>query len=197
MGYRDDLEAVRQRVTALEHELKATRRELGRLRDGQGADASMADEMRHELDDSRRQIIQLRRELEQARSEAGLHDQYRLAAALEASGRGDDALTVYLQALRLDPSHVPSLAGAARLFFVRRRYQEARAIYSRLLLQRLEAAVGLSRADVYHRLGEIHLARGEWSAAIDMFERGLVLDANHRPLWSALGEARRQAKAAF
>ena len=58
------------------------------------------------------------------------------------------------------------------------------------LLQNLDPQVGVTRADVYLHLGEIHEKLGEGPKAIGMYERGLELDPNHQGLLAAMGRVR-------
>jgi tetratricopeptide (TPR) repeat protein len=69
-------------------------------------------------------------------------------------------------------------------------WEKARRIYRSMLLQNLDPTVGVTRADVYLHLGEIHEKLGEGPKAIGMYERGLELDPNHAGLLAAMGRVR-------
>ena len=61
-----------------------------------------------------------------------------------------------------------------------------------MLLQNLDPAAGVTKADVYLALGEIHEKLGEAPKALGMFERGLELDGGHAALKSAIARVKPQ-----
>ena len=69
-------------------------------------------------------------------------------------------------------------------------WEKARRIYRSMLLQNLDPNSGVTRADVYLHLGEIHEKLGEGPKAVGMYERGLELDPNHAGLLLAMGRVR-------
>jgi hypothetical protein len=71
-----------------------------------------------------------------------------------------------------------------------REWDKARRIYRSMLLQNLDPQTGVSKADIYLHLGEIHEKLGEAPKALGMYERGLELDAQHEALRSAMARVK-------
>ena len=100
------------------------------------------------------------------------------------------ALEQYKAAYAIDAGHLQTLIALGRLYMNTRDWEQARRIYRSMLLQNLDPQVGMTRADVYLALGEIHEKIGEGPKAIGMYERGLELDPNHQGLLAAMGRVR-------
>jgi tetratricopeptide (TPR) repeat protein len=71
-------------------------------------------------------------------------------------------------------------------------WEKARRIYRSMLLQNLDPTSGITKADVYLALGEIHEKLGEGPKALGMFERGLEIDGAHAALKSAIARVKAQ-----
>jgi hypothetical protein len=71
-----------------------------------------------------------------------------------------------------------------------RDWEKARRIYRSMLLQNLDPQAGVSKADVYLHLGEIHEHMGEVPKAAGMYERGLELDGQHPALKAAMARVK-------
>jgi tetratricopeptide (TPR) repeat protein len=112
--------------------------------------------------------------------------QQRLGALREAAGDTAEALKCYEDAYRVDPSAGAVLAGLGRLSLAAGDLDKAQRIYRSMLLQNIDASVGVSKADVYLQLGLIHQKKGEAPKAKSMFEKGLDLEAQHPGLRAAL-----------
>jgi hypothetical protein len=67
-------------------------------------------------------------------------------------------------------------------------WDKAQRIYRSMLLQNLDASVGVSKADVYLQLGTIHQQKAEIPKAKSMFERGLETEPQHAKLREALAQ---------
>ncbi len=115
---------------------------------------------------------------------------YRLGSIAEKQGDSAKALEQYNAAYGVDAGHLPTLIALGRLYMLQGDWEKARRIYRSMLLQNLDPHSGVTRADVYLHLGEIHEKLGEGPKAIGMYERGLELDANHQGLLSAMGRVR-------
>jgi hypothetical protein len=59
-----------------------------------------------------------------------------------------------------------------------------------MLLQNLDPSLGVTKADVYLQLGQIHAQLGEGPKAKGMYERGLELDPQHARLREALAQVK-------
>ena len=90
-------------------------------------------------------------------------------------------------AYKLDPSHAGPLAALGRLALRENDVERARKFYRSLLLQNFdEASAGVSKAEVYLALGQIHVMAREIPKARNMFERGLENDPKNEQLRQAL-----------
>lgn len=115
---------------------------------------------------------------------------FRLAAIAEKEGDQHKALEQYNAAYSIDAGHLPTLIALGRLYMQAQDWEKARRIYRSMLLQNLDPNSGVTRADVYLHLGEIHEKLGEGPKAVGMYERGLELDPNHSGLLLAMGRVR-------
>jgi tetratricopeptide (TPR) repeat protein len=120
------------------------------------------------------------------RSKDVARHQQRLGALREAANDLPEALKAYEDAFRIDPSNAHTMAGLARIYFANADWEKARRVYRSMLLQNLDPALGISKADVYLALGDIHARLGEGPKARGMYERGLELDPQHERLREAL-----------
>lgn len=110
----------------------------------------------------------------------------RLAGIFHASGDMDAALSAYEEAFRVDPTNVKTMAGLGSLYYGKQDWDKARRIYRSMVLQNIDPSVGITKADVYFYLGEIHKALGEVPKAKDMYKRALSQDAAHAHAKAAL-----------
>jgi len=115
---------------------------------------------------------------------------FRLGAIAEREGDIHKALEQYNAGYSIDAGHLPTLIALGRLYMAAADWEKARRIYRSMLLQNLDPAGGVTRADVYLHLGEIHEKLGEGPKAVGMYERGLELDPQHGGLLSAMGRVR-------
>jgi tetratricopeptide (TPR) repeat protein len=115
---------------------------------------------------------------------------YRLGSIAEKQNDFGKALEQYNAAYGIDAGHLPTLIALGRLYMGQADWEKARRIYRSMLLQNLDPQVGVTRADVYLHLGEIHEKLGEGPKAVGMYERGLELDPNHQGLLNAMGRVR-------
>lgn len=115
---------------------------------------------------------------------------FRLAAIAEKENDLHKALEQYNAAYSIDAGHLPTLIALGRLYMHAQDWEKARRIYRSMLLQNLDPNSGVTRADVYLHLGEIHEKLGEGPKAVGMYERGLELDPHHSGLLLAMGRVR-------
>jgi tetratricopeptide (TPR) repeat protein len=120
---------------------------------------------------------------------ARLH--FRVGAIAEKRGDPSLALVEYASAYQIDGAHTPTLVALGRLHRVQSEWEKARKVYRAMLLQNLDADAGITKADIYFHLGEIHERTGEAPKAIGMYERGLEIDAGHAGLRDALERVKR------
>jgi tetratricopeptide (TPR) repeat protein len=112
--------------------------------------------------------------------------QQRIGGLREAAGDVAEALKSYEEAYRVDPSSGATLAGLGRLYMAQKDWDKAQRIYRSMLLQNLDPSVGVSKADVYLQLGNVHVQKAENPKAKSMFERGLETEPTHAALREAL-----------
>lgn len=110
----------------------------------------------------------------------------RLGGIYEAQGDAERALGAYEEAFRVNPTDVATMAGLGRLYRAREDWEKARRVYRSMVLQNIDPSMGISKAEVYLHLGEIHLKLNEPRKAKGMFQRGLELEPQNPQLLAAL-----------
>jgi tetratricopeptide (TPR) repeat protein len=110
----------------------------------------------------------------------------RIGAIAEKKGDAKLAMEHYNAAFQIDPQHTATMVALGGLYMSASEWEKARRIYRSMLLQNLDPATGVTKADVYLALGEIHEKLGEGPKALGMFERGLEVDGNHAALKAAI-----------
>ena len=113
--------------------------------------------------------------------------EHRLGQAHERVGNVDEALKHYDAAFKIDLTSVPVLRDLGRVCLERGDLDRAQKTYRALLLQKLGPDAGISKADVYFRLGEISTQQGDKAKAKAMLERAI---AGSRPAPGSQGAAR-------
>jgi tetratricopeptide (TPR) repeat protein len=106
-----------------------------------------------------------------------------------AEERGDLAAAKqwYVAAYQIDPTQARVLGALARLSLRQSDAESARRYLRTLLLQSFdEKAAGITKAEVYLALGNLHREAGENAKARNMFERGLETDPRNEALKQAL-----------
>jgi tetratricopeptide (TPR) repeat protein len=116
----------------------------------------------------------------------------RIGAIAEKKGDAKLAMDHYNAAFQIDPQHTPTMVALGRLYMAASEWEKARRIYRSMLLQNLDPAAGVTKADVYLALGEIHEKLGEGPKALGMYERGLELDGAHAALKAAIARVKQQ-----
>jgi tetratricopeptide (TPR) repeat protein len=114
----------------------------------------------------------------------------RIGAIAEKKGDAKLAMEHYNAAFQIDPQHTPTMVALGGLYMAASEWEKARRIYRSMLLQNLDPAAGIGKADVYLALGEIHEKLGEGPKALGMFERGLELDGAHAALKAAIARVK-------
>jgi tetratricopeptide (TPR) repeat protein len=106
-----------------------------------------------------------------------------------AESRGDLAAAKqrYTAAYQIDPTQAGVLGALSRLALRQHDVESARRFLRTLLLQSFdEKAAGITKAEVYLALGNLHREAGENPKARNMFERGLETDPKNEVLKQAL-----------
>jgi tetratricopeptide (TPR) repeat protein len=106
-----------------------------------------------------------------------------------AEARGDLAAAKqrYAAAYQIDPTQAGVLGALARLSMRQHDAESARRYLRTLLLQSFDEKVaGITKAEVYLALGNLHREAGENAKARNMFERGLETDPKNEVLKQAL-----------
>jgi golgin subfamily B member 1 len=111
-----------------------------------------------------------------------------------AEGRGDmaNAKQRYTAAYQIDPTQAGVLGALSRLAIRQHDGESARRYLRTLLLQSFDEKVaGITKAEVYLELGNLHRQAGENPKARNMFERGLETDPKNEALKQALASTPR------
>jgi tetratricopeptide (TPR) repeat protein len=106
----------------------------------------------------------------------------RLAAALEAKGDLPAAKGRLEEASRIDVTNVMVAYRLGLLYKKEKDGERAGQKLRPLLLQKIDAASGVDKADIYFHLAEIHIEKGEKPKALSMIDRGLQANAGHEGL---------------
>jgi len=112
----------------------------------------------------------------------------RQGGILEKRGDRAGALAAYEEALRVNPTDVVTMTGLGRMYFDGADWEKARKIYQSLVLQNIDADVGVTKGEVYWALGRIHIELGQSPKAKSMFQRGLELEPQNQKLRDALSQ---------
>lgn len=113
--------------------------------------------------------------------------EHRLGQAYEGRGLSNIALKHYDNAFKIDLTSVPVLRDLGRLCLALGDLERAQKTYRALLLQRLGPEHGITKSDVYFRLGEISFQQGDKLKAKAMLERA-ISEAGQHPEAQALLE---------
>ena len=111
--------------------------------------------------------------------------EHKLGQAYEGLGENAAALKHFDAAFKVDLTSVPILRDLGRMCMVTGDLERAQKTYRALLLQRLTPEMGVTKADVYYRLGEISFRQGDKLKAKSMLERAVAEGGGH-PEASAL-----------
>jgi tetratricopeptide (TPR) repeat protein len=103
----------------------------------------------------------------------------RLALAYRAQGNESRALEHLEAAYKLDISNVEVLISLGKLHYDRGDFDQAVKLFRALLLQKVDAGAGASKADIYWYVGDVALRQGDPRKAKGMFQRGLDEDKEH------------------
>ncbi len=115
----------------------------------------------------------------------------RLACALRDKGRAAEAVGLLERAAKLDANNVIVLRDLGLTCYAQQEWEKAQRALRSLLLQRIGADDGVSKADVYFYLGDIAARLGDRERAETMLERSLSEQADHAQARARLAELRR------
>ncbi len=108
---------------------------------------------------------------------------YCLGNELLGSGRGDEAVAYFAEAVRLDPSYTDARVNLGNALARRGVLDEAIAHYSIVLKERPQTA------EVYNNIGNILVRRGEFDEAVAYYETALKHDSDYADGHTNLGIA--------
>ncbi|MES2741165.1 MAG: LytR C-terminal domain-containing protein [Pseudomonadota bacterium] len=112
---------------------------------------------------------------------------YILGRDAHAAGREDRAMQAYLQALRIDPSHINAGNGLAVLYAAQGDYARAITLWQGLTA-RAGAAKPAERALLLRNLGHAHFLSGANEAALAALEQACLLDPLNAVTWDHLAK---------
>jgi tetratricopeptide (TPR) repeat protein len=114
--------------------------------------------------------------------------EHKLGQAYEGLGDTASALKHYDAAFKVDLTSVPILRDLGRLCLATGDLERAQKTYRALLLQKLTPESGISKADVYFRLGEISFKQGDKLKAKGMLERAVTEGGGHAEAQALLAQ---------
>ncbi|HEY3354028.1 MAG TPA: tetratricopeptide repeat protein, partial [Polyangia bacterium] len=118
---------------------------------------------------------------------------YRVAKCADELGRNDKALKYYKMAYDLDATYLPTLLGRAALLYKMEEWDQAFKIYQTILVHHRDAQKEGDIVDIFYRLGNIKLKLGERKKALNMYEKALEVEAQHRPTLLAIIDLQTQS----
>ncbi len=110
----------------------------------------------------------------------------RLGKLFRSRGDEQKALQFLEESFRAAPTNVETLLGVGELYVAQKKWEKARRVYRSLVLQNIDAKLGVTKADVYYQLGEVHKQLGEPQKAKGMFQRGLEVEPQNTLLQKAI-----------
>jgi len=93
----------------------------------------------------------------------------------------DQARDAYLQAIKIDPEHMPAYAGLARICQLQNQPEKALETYHQALQKKP------TDATLWLEIGMCHCRAKQWELAIRSLDKAMELDPNNRRLTQALG----------
>ncbi len=116
---------------------------------------------------------------------------HRLGKCLEALGDTAGALTQLDAAFKIDLTNIGILRDLGMLCYRMGDHERAQKTFRALLLQRLDANSGITKADVYYYLGDSLRTQKDLPKAINMLERALEADKQHAAAAALLAELKK------
>src|SRR5579863_4275238 len=111
---------------------------------------------------------------------------YYLAIALEHTSRPEDALAAVSDALRIRPDYTPAVLKRGALLMKLGRFQESDAVLEPLLAQNPNSA------ETLYNLGRVKFAKGDFTAAADLYRRACEAFPAYGAAWFGLAESERR-----
>ncbi|MBN1769903.1 MAG: tetratricopeptide repeat protein [Deltaproteobacteria bacterium] len=108
------------------------------------------------------------------------------AEAAEALGNTDKALRELRVAYQADPSDLEVIRRTANVHYKRKEWDGSFKFYQMILVQHMDKLAAGEKVEIYFRLGNIKMAVKEVRKALNMYEKALDLDPNHRTTLDAL-----------
>ncbi|MDB4962480.1 MAG: Tetratricopeptide 2 repeat protein [Myxococcales bacterium] len=117
---------------------------------------------------------------------------FRAAKTADELGDFQRALGYYKAAYDIDSTYLPTLTGRADLLFKMGDFDNAGKIYQTILVQHRDGQDEADVVRIYNRLGAVRQALGERKKALNMFEKALEINPNHRETLNAVIELQTQ-----
>lgn len=112
----------------------------------------------------------------------------RLGHLYRSTGQPAKAIEAYQEAFRIDPTNVATMLGLGALHVEQEEWDKARRVYRSLVLQNIDPSYGVTKGDIYHQLGLIHIELGETGKAKGMFQRALEVDPDNETFKQSLAD---------
>jgi tetratricopeptide (TPR) repeat protein len=105
---------------------------------------------------------------------------YRTARCADENNSFERALEFYKAAYDLDPTYLPVLSGRGDLLYKMEDWDGAGKIFQTILVQHRDSQDEAEVVSTYYRLGKVRQQLAERRKALNMFEKALEIDPNHR-----------------
>lgn len=123
-------------------------------------------------------------------SKRDTEEQHRLAFMLgDAALRTGDtelAIKALSKASQIDQQHLPTLLALSSAYYQAKNWDQAFKYYQMLLVHHRDGLGRDETTDVFYRLGVIKREQGDRRKALNMFDKALEEDAEHRPTLEAI-----------
>jgi tetratricopeptide (TPR) repeat protein len=111
---------------------------------------------------------------------------FMLGQAALKTGDTDAAIKALSKAAQLDAHHLPTLLGLANAYYEAKNWEQGSKYYQMLLVHHRDALGKEEITDIFYRLGVIKREQGDRRKALNMFEKALEEDPQHRPSLEAI-----------
>lgn len=118
---------------------------------------------------------------------------HRLGETAVHLGNDEEAVRAFARAHQVDPSHRGSLFGLAAAHYRLAQWDEAFQHYQKLLVHHRDELGPDETTETFYRLGVVKREQGERRKALNMFDKALEEEPQHRPTLEAVVELHREA----
>ncbi|MGB0678717.1 MAG: hypothetical protein ACPGUV_03550 [Polyangiales bacterium] len=177
----DKLDDAERAVAAFEHALE---------RDATNEDAALPLARKYIERDAFAKALPLLQSLVLRSEKREPEEQYELCSLLGGVAlrleQYDEGIRAYSRAYELDSAHLPTLLGLAAAYFGAAQWEHAFKFYQMVLVHHRDGLSSAEVADLFYHLGVIKNEQGQRRKAMNMFDKALEEDGEHRATLDAL-----------